>query len=78
MPFWQCPNVVISGGLFTKLAMLALGLFFMTGSLLPGLKMRGAFSRQEGTPATPVARLILLFIGCVLTFQATRLLFLCD
>ena len=77
MPFWHCPNVVVHGGLFTKLLMLALGLLFMIGSLLPGLKIRAAFSRQEGIPATPIARVILLFIGCIVTFQATRLLFLC-
>jgi hypothetical protein len=78
MPFWHCPNVVVSGGLFAKLLMLALGLLFMIGSLLPGLKIRAAFSRQEGIPATRVARVILLFIGCIVTFQATRLLFPCN
>jgi hypothetical protein len=78
MPFWHCTNVVVAGGLFTRLLMLALGLLFMIGSLLPGLKIRGALSRREGTPATPVSRIILLFIGCVVTFDATRLLFLCD
>jgi hypothetical protein len=78
MSFWHCPNVVVHGGLFTKLLMLAIGSLFMISSLLSGLKMRAAFSRQEGTPATPIFRVIWFFIGAVMTFQATRLLFLCD
>lgn len=73
MTLWQCPNVAVSDGLFTKLAMLAIGLFFAIMSFVPDLRLRGA-----RTPVTPVARALFLFIGCLLIFQAARLLFLCD
>jgi hypothetical protein len=72
--FWQCPSTLVSGGLFTKLLMLVIGVLLLSGSIMPGLKMRAAFSRQEGAPATRAFRGILLLIGGLLTVEAIRLL----
>ncbi len=71
---WQCPNTIVAGGLLTKLLMLGVGALILGVSVLPGLGMRAAFSRREGAPATPAFRVILFFIGSVLTFEAIRLL----
>ena len=73
---WRCPNVVVSGGLFTKLLILAVGALFLGLRVMPSLKMRGAF-RQVGVLATPGFRVILFSIGGLATFQAIRLLLLC-
>ena len=78
MTLWQCPNVAMADGLFTKVVMLAIGLLFAIASLAPDFKIRGALSRQAGTPATPIARVLFFFIGCLLIFQAARLLLLCN
>jgi hypothetical protein len=74
---WQCPKVAVSGGLFTKLLMLVIGVFFMVMSFMPDLKIAPAFSRQAGVPAGRVQRIIFFFIGAIVTYQATRLLLLC-
>ena len=78
MTLSHCLNVVVSDGLFTKVAMLAVGLLFAIASFAPDLKTRGAVSRQAGTPATPIARVLFFFIGCLLIFQAARPLLLCN
>jgi hypothetical protein len=70
---WQCSNMAVSDGLLTKPAMLAIGLFFAILSIMPDLRLRGA-----RTPATPIACALFFFIGCLLIFQAARLLFLCN
>jgi hypothetical protein len=36
---WQCPKVTVSGGLFTKLLMLVIGVFFIVMSIMPGLRI---------------------------------------
>ena len=46
---------------------------FAIMSFMPDLRLRGA-----RTPATPIARALFFFIGCLLIFQAARLLFLCN
>lgn len=74
-PFlWQCPNTIVAGGLFTKLLMLGVGALVLGVSVMPGLRMRAAFSRREGVSATPAFRVVLFFIGGVVTFEAIRLL----
>ena len=70
--------MVVSGGLFTKLLMLAIGLLFAIASFMPDLKLRGALSRQEGIPATPIARVLFFFIGCLVILEAMRLLLFCN
>lgn len=74
---WQCPKVAVSGGLFTKLLMLVLGVFFIVMSVMPGLRIRGAFSGEAGVPAARVHRTLFFLIGALVTFQASRLLLLC-
>jgi hypothetical protein len=74
---WQCPKAVVSGGLFTKLVILVAGVFFMTLSVMRGLRVGPAFSRQPGVPAARVHRILFFLIGALMTFQATRLLLLC-
>jgi hypothetical protein len=74
---WECPKVTLSGGLFTKLLMLAIGLFCLAMRIIPGLRIAPAFSRKPGVPAAKVHRIILFFIGALVTFQATKLLLLC-
>ena len=71
---WQCPNTIVAGGLLTKVRMLGVGALVLGASVLPGLRMRAAFSRREGAPATPAFRVILFFIGGVVAFEAIRLL----
>jgi hypothetical protein len=75
--FWTCPHLTVSGGLFTQLLMLAVGLFFVIVSLAPGMRVRGAFSRQPGVPATRTHRILIFSIGALTTFEAIKLLVLC-
>jgi len=74
---WQCPHLTVSGGLLGKLLMLAVGLGFVAASLVPGTRVRGAFSRQPGIPATRTHRILLFAMGALTTFEATKLLVLC-
>jgi hypothetical protein len=74
---WQCPKLTVVGGLFTKLLMLVLGVFFMVMSTMPAFRIRAAFSQQEGVPAGRTHRIIFFLVGALTTFEATKLLLLC-
>ena len=75
---WQCPNTLVHGGLFTKLLMLALGVFFMAGSFVRSLRAGPALSRHPREPATRSQRIFLFVIGALVTLEATKLLLLCS
>ncbi len=70
----QCANTIVAGGLFTKVLMLGVGALVLGVSLIPGLRVRAVFGRGVGAPATPTFRVILFFIGGVVTVEAIRLL----
>jgi len=74
---WRCPKVTVAGGLFTELLMLVLGVSFVAMSIMPGLRIGPAFSPKPGVAAARVHRVILFFIGAIVTFEATKLLLLC-
>jgi hypothetical protein len=67
--------VTVSGGAFTKILMILLGVGFMVASLAKSLRVRGAFSRLPGVPAAPVHRAICFVIGFASVFEGIRLLF---
>ena len=67
----------LSGGLLTKLLMLALGVMFMSDSFVRGLTVRPALTRQPGVPATRTHRILFFAIGAATTYEAIKFLSLC-
>jgi hypothetical protein len=73
---WACPNTV-GGGWMAGAVTIGLGAVFATMSLLPGTKVRGAFSRLPGVPATITHRVIFFLVGAAGVFEGAKYLFAC-
>jgi hypothetical protein len=75
---WTCPKYASIPGVATGVLLIAFGALFMTGSLLRGLRVRGAFSRSvPGIRATSTHRAIFFVVGAAVLFEGAKIVFRC-
>lgn len=66
--------MAVNGGVFTEAVMVLLGGLFMVGSLAKDLRIRGAFTRSAGFPASAAHRAVFFIIGLTTFIEGIRLL----
>ena len=74
---WECPRAAGTGGLFTGIFMIGIGLFFIVLTFLRGTRVRGAFSRLEGSPATAIQRVLFFLVGAAAVYEGAKEALLC-
>lgn len=60
---WECSRTAGTGGLFTGILMIGLGILLVVLAFLRGTRVRGAFNMLEGTTATATHRAIFFLVG---------------
>ena len=75
---WECPRATVTGGpILGGIILIGLGVLCIALTLLRGTRVRGAFSRLEGSPATATHRVLFFLVGAAAIYEGAKEAFLC-
>lgn len=74
---WACPNISGLHGGVPELLLIALGVLFVAGALIPSATIGPRFGKPPRSPEPLHYRVIFGFVGAMTIYTAVRSLLLC-